>query len=237
MELLDDEDCLPFLHGTLKIHVIEAADLPDTDNAFFNIDRGDYTDPFVIISLGETQILKTAYIPNNLEPRWNEKFSIPVCHRASCLKVMVRDREHIGDQVVGTCLIATEDLLHGEPIEGWYDIIVGANGETHGSIHIMLQFFPVGGLGEDCHFMPESYFEPKMGNDVRLYMTAECPQLPAFEGRDIYYIYVAFFHPIFLSPLISGTSIFLPQRDDIFSFFLYFPRKNILEHPSPLHPL
>ena len=218
MELLDDEDCLPFLHGTLKIHVIEAADLPDTDNAFFNIDRGDYTDPFVIISLGETQILKTAYIPNNLEPRWNEKFSIPVCHRASCLKVMVRDREHIGDQVVGTCLIATEDLLHGEPIEGWYDIIVGANGETHGSIHIMLQFFPVGGLGEDCHFMPESYFEPKMGNDVRLYMTAECPQLPAFEGRDIYYIYVAFFIPFFF-PLSFLVHQFFFHKEMIFFLF------------------
>lgn len=86
MSLLDDEDSLPFLHGTLKIHVIEAADLPDTDTAFFSIDRGDATDAFVIISLGETPLLKTAYIPNNLNPRWNEKFSLPVCHRASSLK-------------------------------------------------------------------------------------------------------------------------------------------------------
>ena len=182
MSLLEDEEGLPFLHGTLKVHVIEAADLPDTDNAFFNIERGDYTDPFVIISIGETQILKTAYTPNNLEPRWNEKFSIPVCHRASCLKVLVRDREHIGSQVVGSCIISTEDLVLGDPIEGWYDIIVGAGGETQGSIHIMLQFFPVGGLGEDSHNLPECYFEPRMDNNVRLYMTAECPQLPVFDG-------------------------------------------------------
>ena len=87
MSILEDEESLPFLHGTLKIHVIEAADLPDTDNSFFNIDRNDKTDPFVIISIGECELLKTAYIPNTLEPRWDEKFSIPVCHRASCLKV------------------------------------------------------------------------------------------------------------------------------------------------------
>ena len=37
--VLEDEEQLPFLHGTLKIHVIEAADLPDTDNCLFNISK------------------------------------------------------------------------------------------------------------------------------------------------------------------------------------------------------
>ena len=32
-----------FLHGQLKIHVIKAYDLPDTDTAFFNIDGKDVT--------------------------------------------------------------------------------------------------------------------------------------------------------------------------------------------------
>jgi len=182
MTVLDEEEALPFLHGTLKIHVIEAADLPDTDNCFFNIDRGDLTDAFVLISLGETPLLKTAYIPNSLNPRWDEKFSIPVCHRASYLKVMVRDREHIGDKAVGSCLISTEELVDGSPIEGWYDITVGADGETHGSFHIMLQYFPVGSLDEDPFYLNEAYFQPKTHNQVVMYMTAETPQLPVFEG-------------------------------------------------------
>jgi len=182
MSLLDDEDSLPFLHGTLKIHVIEAADLPDTDTAFFSIDRGDATDAFVIISLGETPLLKTAYIPNNLNPRWNEKFSLPVCHRASSLKVMIRDREHVGDQLVGTCLISTEELVDGEPVEGWYDVLVGAGGDVQGSIHIMVQLFPIGSLGEDNNYLTDCYFEPKADNHVVLYMNAETPQLPVFDG-------------------------------------------------------
>lgn len=182
MSILEDEEGLPFLHGTLKIHVIEAADLPDTDSAFFGIDRSDATDAFVIMSLGETVLLKTAYIPNNLNPRWDEKFSLPVCHRASSLKVMIRDREHVGDQIVGTCLISTEELVDGYPLEGWYDVLVGPEGRVHGSIHIMIQLFPIGSLGEDNNYLADSYFEPKTDNHVVLYMNAETPQLPVFEG-------------------------------------------------------
>ena len=73
--------------------------------------------------------------------------------------------------------------------------------------------------------MPESYFEPKMGNDVRLYMTAECPQLPAFEGRDIYIMNI--FHSLFLSPLISGKSIFF-HIERIFFFFSYCLKEFII---------
>ena len=40
-------------HGDLKVHVIAARDLPDTDNTFFNISRGDWTDPFVTVFLDQ----------------------------------------------------------------------------------------------------------------------------------------------------------------------------------------
>ena len=80
---------LPLLHGTLKVHIIEAKGLPDTDTAFFNISRDDVTDPFVEVSVGKTALLKTAVIRNCLDPVWDEKFSVPVCHNASCIKVQV----------------------------------------------------------------------------------------------------------------------------------------------------
>ena len=38
------------LHGNIKFHIIEAKDLPDTDNVFFNISRGDLTDPYLEVS-------------------------------------------------------------------------------------------------------------------------------------------------------------------------------------------
>ncbi|QQP35471.1 Uncharacterized protein FKW44_023705, partial [Caligus rogercresseyi] len=42
--------------------------LPDTDTAFFNIDRKDKTDAY-------SKIFKTKYVANSLNPRWNESFS------------------------------------------------------------------------------------------------------------------------------------------------------------------
>ena len=78
----DLEDELPLLHGTFKIHVIEARGLPDTDTAFFNIDRGDLTDAYVEVDIGHHQLMKTAYEKNNLDPTWDEEFTIVVCHRA-----------------------------------------------------------------------------------------------------------------------------------------------------------
>merc|ERR1711911_476071 len=71
-----------FLHGTLKIHVIEARDLPDMDRSCFNIGCGgggcgdDRTDPFVVVCLDKTELCKTGYLKNNLNPVWDETFSV-----------------------------------------------------------------------------------------------------------------------------------------------------------------
>ena len=67
-----DEANIHFLHGRLRVHVIAAQDLPDTDTAFFNIDRGDKTDPYVTGDLGTARLFKTKYIKNELNPTWNE---------------------------------------------------------------------------------------------------------------------------------------------------------------------
>jgi hypothetical protein len=53
-----DESEMCFFHGRLRIHVISAEDLPDTDTAFFNIDGKDVTDPYVTGELGFAQLFK-----------------------------------------------------------------------------------------------------------------------------------------------------------------------------------
>jgi len=65
------------LHGILRVHVIEAKDLPDTDNAFFNISRGDLTDPYLEVKIDNTSLLKTSVKKNCLNPVWDEQFSCP----------------------------------------------------------------------------------------------------------------------------------------------------------------
>ena len=118
-----DTDAL-LLHGLLKVNVIEAKDLPDTDNAFFNISRGDLTDPYVEVKIANCSLLKTSVKKNCLNPVWNEEFSIPVCHYCSNLEVKVKDREHVGGETVGRIWISAEQLLSEKPVTDWFDLQV-----------------------------------------------------------------------------------------------------------------
>ena len=102
--IIQYEEETNFLHGTLKIHVIEARDLPDVDRSCFNIGCGcfnieardppdidrssfnigcggggcgdDRTDPFVVVCLDKTELCKTGYLKNNLNIVWDETFSV-----------------------------------------------------------------------------------------------------------------------------------------------------------------
>ena len=161
--------------------MIAARDLPDTDNTFFNISRGDWTDPFVTVFLdqvnsalnassmttGQTlsspsflirlfpvvensspitqiqvELLKTSWFENCLDPEWDEVYTIPVCHSASAIRIKVMDREHIGAEEVGKILISTDDIVSGEPLEGWYPLTVSNGGDVQGAVHIAIQLFP-----------------------------------------------------------------------------------------------
>ena len=64
----------PFFHGRLEIHVKSAHNLPDTDGAF------NLTDPYVVCQVGSARLLKTNYVGDCLNPNWNEKFDVFVCH-------------------------------------------------------------------------------------------------------------------------------------------------------------
>ena len=177
----DEDSSSPLLHGVLRVHVIEAKDLPDTDNSFFNISRGDLTDPYLELELGHTSLLKTSVIKNCLDPHWNEKFSVPVCHNAKFLVIKVKDREHIGANTVGHFKIPTEIIRTGDIITGWYDLIVGSDGETHGNVHIWIQYADIG-QSKPEKFIYNSYFAPEFNNQVTLYQDADTPALKCFEG-------------------------------------------------------
>ena len=64
----------PFFHGRLEIHVKSASNLPDTDGVY------NKTDPYVVCQVGSARLLKTKYVENCLEPKWDEKFDVFVCH-------------------------------------------------------------------------------------------------------------------------------------------------------------
>ncbi len=170
------------LHGRLYIKVIQAENLPDTDTAFFNIDGDDVTDPYVCGSLGTARLFKTRYIHNDLNPVWNEPFDVYVCHCASSLKIDVRDKEHIGDTHVATCMIGTERIASGETIDEYFDLIKGDN-EDVGKLRLELKYTPKEELSEDGMDLEKgAYFPARSGNRVVLYQDADTPPLPQLES-------------------------------------------------------
>ena len=172
----------PLLHGLLRVHVIEAKDLPDTDNAFFNISRGDLTDPYLELKIGDTSLLKTSVKKNCLDPVWDERFTVPVCHYCAVLDVKVKDREHVGGETVGWVKISTEQLLSGQPVTGWYDLVVNKDGEVQGRVHIWLQHLSTYQMGDKGKVLEEAYFEATGENMLTLYQDADTPQLDVFDG-------------------------------------------------------
>ena len=102
---------MQFLHGTIRAHIIAAEGLPDWDTAFFNIDGKDTTDAYVCGELGHARLFKTKYVPNELNPTWDEVFNVYVCHHANTLRIHVKDKEHIGASWIASCDIRLEEEL------------------------------------------------------------------------------------------------------------------------------
>ena len=51
-------------------------------------------------------------------------------------------REHGGAEEVGKILIPTDQIMSGEPLEGWFPLIVSSGGAEQGAVHIAFQLFP-----------------------------------------------------------------------------------------------
>ena len=167
---------MPLLHGRLAFFIDRAEGLPDTDTAFWNIDRKDVTDPFVSGEIGPTWLFRTRYINNSLDPVWEEKFSIPVCQDSEEIILNVRDKEHVGSSPVASLTISCEEVLQGDEIEGWYDL-TDANGEGQGRIKLSVQFFPKDEEERLGKGVPDAYFPVRENNRFTLYQDADTPRL------------------------------------------------------------
>ena len=181
MEIGCDESKSTFLHGLLKVQIIKAVDLPDTDTstAVSDIDRKVCTDPYVVGDLGAARLFKTRYVCNSLNPEWNEKFEVYVCHEESCLKFHVKNKRLIvGSDVIASTSISAKALVAGKKREDWFDLKY--EDRPCGKICLSIKYIPK--EYETSNEMYDSYFEPRKGCRMILYQAADTPQLPQFEG-------------------------------------------------------
>jgi len=186
----------PFFHGRLEIHVKSAKNLPDTDGAF------NLTDPYVVCQVGSARLLKTKYVEDCINPQWNEKFDVFVCHYVNEFNFKIMDKDTTRDDLVGLASVKAADVLTtgrlddwktGKKItEGWYDlkdakeqpIVVEKDGKSlPAQINVSIRYISKLDLHENTHDMQKSYFPLRESCKMIMYQDADTPpELPQLKG-------------------------------------------------------
>jgi Ca2+-dependent lipid-binding protein len=118
--------------GTLRVDVLDAADLPAAD-------RNGYSDPYCKFFLNDKEVYKTKTQKKTLHPAWNEYFEVPVRSRtAADFHVDVYDWD-FGDKAdfLGKSAINLEIL---EPFQQ-QEVTLGLDGKS-GAIRLRMLFKP-----------------------------------------------------------------------------------------------
>nr|GEW15697.1 phospholipase D alpha 1-like [Tanacetum cinerariifolium] len=131
--------------------------------------------------VGRTRLLEEE--PGN--PKWYESFHIYCAHAASNVIFTVKDDNPIGATLIGRAYVPVEDLLDGEEVDRWVEILDEDKNPIEGEskIHVKLQYFDV---TQDRNWargiktakypgVPYTFFSQRQGCKVSLYQDAHVP--------------------------------------------------------------
>ncbi|KAL6495866.1 Phospholipase D [Orobanche gracilis] len=131
--------------------------------------------------VGRTRIIENE--PNN--PKWHESFHIYCAHTASNVIFTVKDDNPIGATLIGRAHVPVSELLEGEEVDKWVEILEeDRNPVRSGSkIHVQLRFFEVardrnwnrGIKSSKYPGVPYTFFPQRTGCRVSLYQDAHVP--------------------------------------------------------------
>ena len=131
--------------------------------------------------MGRTRIIEKE-IKN---PRWYESFHIYCAHMASNIIFTVKDDNPIGATLIGRAYVPGQEILHGEEIDRWVEILDEHKNPIHGhsKIHVKLQYFDVskdrnwalGIRSPKFPGVPYTFFSQRRGCKVSLYQDAHVP--------------------------------------------------------------
>lgn len=129
--LLDPSESINNM-GTLRVDVLDAADLPSAD-------RNGYSDPYCKFNLNGKEVHKTKIQKKTLNPTWNEYFECPVSSRiAANFRVKIMDWD-LGDKndLLGEATINLQILDPFKPKE----VVLALDGKS-GTLRLKLLFKP-----------------------------------------------------------------------------------------------
>ncbi|CAD6218289.1 unnamed protein product [Miscanthus lutarioriparius] len=202
------------------------------------------SDPYVTLSVSGAVVARTAVIPNSQDPVWEERFAVPLAHRAAELEFQVKDNDTFGAQVIGTVTVPAERVVSGDEVEDWFPVI-GTNGKPYKpdtALRLRFKFQPIADNPAYRHGIPgdpdhrgiaDSYFPLRHGGQVTLYQDAhvregDLPEIELDNGKtfqhnacweDICHAILEAHHMIY----IVGWSVYDKVR--------------LVREPSPSRPL
>ncbi|CAI8601303.1 unnamed protein product [Vicia faba] len=185
------------LHGTLHATIYEVDKLKAGPGGNFlsmirqnieetvGIGKG-VTQLYATIDLEKARVGRTRIIENeHTNPKWYESFHIYCAHLASNIIFTVKDDNPIGATLIGRAYVPVEEVLDGEEIDRWLEILdKEKNPIPEGSkIHVKLQYFDVtkdrswarGIHSTKFPGVPYTFFSQRQGCKVSLYQDAHVP--------------------------------------------------------------
>ncbi|KAL1569779.1 phospholipase D [Salvia divinorum] len=249
-----DDPAVLYLHGDLELHIIEARSLPNmdlfserllrcftschtgADEASGGSDRKFHhrrkiitSDPYVTVSVPQATLARTRVISNSQNPKWNERFHIPLAHPIVNLDIRVKDSDVFGADMIGMILIPAEKIATGEEISQWFPLIAasGKPPKADTALRLKMVFTPCdknplykhGVAGDPNHRgVRNTYFPLRKGSALTLYQDAHViadnmPKIELDDGltryhapcwEDICYAVAEAHHLIY----ITGWSVF-----------------------------
>lgn len=96
---------------------------------------------YATIDLEKARVGRTRMIenePNN--PRWYESFHIYCAHMASDVVFTIKDDNPIGATLIGRAYVPVQELLEGEEVDRWVEILDKEKNPIHegSKIHVKL---------------------------------------------------------------------------------------------------
>ncbi|PIN09997.1 Phospholipase D1 [Handroanthus impetiginosus] len=181
---------------------------------------------YLTIDLEKTIVGRTRLLErDHSNPRWYESFHIYCAHTASKVVFTIKVHNPIWTEQIGRAYIPVDELIHGEEVDKWLEILNDNNKPIHG--HPKTHFYDVtrercwsqGLKNHEFPGVPFTFFPQRKGCKVTLYQDAHVPddfipKIPLSGGKyyepyrcweDIFYAISNAKHLVY----IAGWSVYI----------------------------
>lgn len=138
------------------------------------------------MDLERARVARTRMLDDPSHPRWSDSFRIYCAHNVTNIVFSVKENNPIGATLVGRAYLSVEELITGQMVDRWLQILDDEKNPIHkdSRIHVKLQYFPIsqdvnwsnGIRNPNFEGVPYTFFRQRQGCKVSLYPDAHVPE-------------------------------------------------------------